>query len=197
MIMKPFNNLEISNMKRLRLRQWKLEDRKVFRKMGKDPEVMRYFPTLLSFKEADQLAQRASDLIDQQGWGFWAVELLETNEFIGFAGLHRQDPESGIPCTPFVEIGWRLARPYWRKGYGYEAAQQALKYAFEVLSCEQIYAFTALINQPSRRLMTKLGMQNLKKDFDHPKVDHPSLKRHCLYMIKEQEWSNIQSEDSL
>lgn len=183
-------------MKRLRLRQWKLEDRKVFREMGKDPEVMRYFPNLLSFKESDQLALRISDLIDQQGWGFWAVELLETNEFIGFTGLHRQFPKSGLPCTPFMEISWRLARPYWGKGYGYEAAQQALKYAFNTLNCEQVYAFTTVNNQPSRQLMTELGMQDLEQDFDHPKVNHPELKRHCLYAIGQHEWLGLQSESS-
>ena len=174
--------------KRIRLRQWKVEDLKVFCDMGQDSEVMRYFPSLLSFEESDQLAQRIYTLIDHQGWGFWAVELMASNEFIGFVGLHRQEVSSGIPHTPFVEIGWRLSQSHWGKGYACEAAQQALKYAFEVLNCKQVYAFTTLNNRPSRCLMTKLGMRDLNQDFDHPKVSLPSLKRHCLYMIERQDY---------
>ena len=186
------NNLNTSE--RLALRQWRLEDRQSFRQMGQDSEVMRYFPSLLSFAESDQLAQRIYDLIDKQGWGFWAVELLETKEFIGFVGLHKQEVSSGLPHTPFVEIGWRLSRKYWGKGYAYEAAQLALKYAFEALNCEQIYAFTSLTNTPSRRLMAKLGMSDSKEDFDHPKVNVPSLKRHCLYVIGYQKWLSTNSK---
>lgn len=150
-----------------------------------------FISTLLSDQESDLLAQRITDTIEQQGWGFWAVELLETNEFIGFIGLHRQVPKNGLPFTPFIEIGWRLARPYWRKGYAYEAAQQALRYAFQKLNCEQVYAFTTINNHPSRQLMTKLGMQNTKNDFEHPKVDHPDFKPHCLYVIEHDEWLNL------
>ena len=40
--------------------------------------------------------------------------------------------------------------------------------------------------------MNKLGMVNLKEDFDHPKVSAPSLKRHCLYVIEYQKWLNTQ-----
>ena len=186
----PMNNLNTA--KRLTLRQWRLEDRQTFRHMGQDLEVMRYFPSLLSFAESDHLAQRIYDLIDKQGWGFWAVELVKTEEFIGFVGLHKQEKSSGLPNTPFVEIGWRLSHEYWGKGYAHEAAQLALKYAFEVLNCEQVYAFTSLTNKPSRRLMTKLGMTDLKQDFDHPKVSVPSLKRHCLYIIEYQQWLSTQ-----
>ena len=99
--------------KRIQLRQWKTADLKVFRDMGQDPKVMHYFPSLLSLEESDQLAQRIYTLIVQQGWGFWAVELIASNEFIGFVGLHRQEVSSGIPHTPFVEIGWRLSRLHW------------------------------------------------------------------------------------
>ena len=174
---------------RLRLRQWKAEDRETFRLMGSDPEVMRYFPARLSEKEADDLAQRISDLIDRQGWGFWAVEIKETSTFIGMVGLHRQEKSSGIPETPFVEIGWRLARPYWGNGYASEAARAALRYAFDTLNCTKVFAFTACINKPSLRVMSKLGMKDSGLDFDHPKVPqgHP-VQRHSLYVVEREDW---------
>ena len=170
---------------RLYLRPWKATDREAFRVMGMDPEVMRYFPSLLDAAQSDALAQRITDIIAQQGWGFWAVALKETDQFIGFVGLHRQEKESGLPQTPFIEIGWRLARPYWGHGYAYEAAKAALSYGFEQLHCKKIYAFTAKENIPSQRLMIKLGMKNTGEDFLHPKIEvgHP-LRLHCLYTIE-------------
>ncbi|MGD8108913.1 GNAT family N-acetyltransferase [Vibrio sp. TRT 17S01] len=174
---------------RLRLRQWKAQDREAFRLMGADPQVMRYFPALLSHDESDAMVQRIFDIIDQKGWGFWAVELKETREFIGFVGLHQQAQDSGIPNAPLVEIGWRLAQPHWGKGYAPEAAQAALKFAFEQLNLDTVYAFTALPNQPSQQVMMKLGVKNLQQDFNHPKLPqgHP-LQRHCLYAIKRSDW---------
>lgn len=75
---------------RLILRQWKESDSEPFIKMGLDKDVMRFFPKLLSATESISLIQRISALIDENGWGFWAVELKETQEFIGFIGLHNQ-----------------------------------------------------------------------------------------------------------
>jgi len=168
---------------RLRLRQWELRDEVPFSLMGADPEVMRFFPSTLSREESAQLARSIAGYIDQQGWGFWAVELKETQEFIGFVGLHRQGEDSGIPNAPLIEIGWRIARSHWRRGYAFEAAHAALQYAFDVLGVEHVYSFTALANLPSQRLMVRLGMTRLQ-DFDHPRVSsgHP-LERHCLFVI--------------
>lgn len=60
---------------RLILRQWKESDSEPFIKMGLDEDVMRFFPKLLSATESISLIQRISALIDENGWGFWAVEL--------------------------------------------------------------------------------------------------------------------------
>lgn len=98
---------------RLILRQWKESDSEPFIKMGLDEDVMRFFPKLLSATESISLIQRISALIDENGWGFWAVELKETQEFIGFIGLHNQ-PEQ-FDFSPCIEIGWRIATEHWKK----------------------------------------------------------------------------------
>lgn len=167
---------------RLILRPWKVEDYEPFARMTADPEVMKYFPSCLSKAESDFQAKRLQTLIETNGWGFWAVELKNTAEFIGFVGLHRQ--ENAIPNAPFIEIGWRLAKTHWRQGYATEAAKKALDFGFKHLAANAIYAFTPLTNIPSQKVMQKLGMANTQQDFDHPKVatNHP-LARHCLYKI--------------
>lgn len=171
--------------KRLVLRQWENEDYPHFARMCADPEVMKYFPSTLSESESAQLADEIRADIDKNGWGFWAVELKATGEFIGFVGLNLQDGESGIPRVPLIEIRWRIDRQFWHNGYATEAAEQALRYAFYVLGVDEVYSFSANINIPSQNVMKRLGMLNTRLDFNHPKLsDGHELQSHCLFRIE-------------
>ncbi|CAH0532330.1 Acetyltransferase [Vibrio stylophorae] len=172
---------------RVIIRPWREEDRQPFAQMSQDPAVMRYFPNHLSLEQSHAMVDKMQQLIEENGWGFWALERQSDGAFMGLAGLHRQN--SSFPNGPLVEIGWRLAQEFWHQGYAQEAAQAILTFAFERLKLAEVYAFTALCNAPSRQLMTRLGMKNCESDFDHPKlpVDHP-LCRHCLYRISDLQW---------
>ncbi|WP_295891440.1 GNAT family N-acetyltransferase [uncultured Vibrio sp.] len=175
---------------RLIIREWNDSDLTAFEEMSTDPLVMTYFPSTLSKKESHDLADRIRNLIALNGYGFWAVELKSTSEFIGFVGLHKQEKEGGIPNAPFIEIGWRLSSKHWGKGYATEAANKALEYAFEELDQPSVYAFTTLTNEPSQQVMRKLGMVNTHQDFDHPKLPKGhALERHCLYQITRENWA--------
>ncbi|MGF1696594.1 GNAT family N-acetyltransferase [Vibrio lamellibrachiae] len=177
---------------RLILRQWHEEDFQHYAQLNADSRVMKYFPSTLSKQESDDQADRIRGLITERGWGFWAVELKSSGEFIGFVGLHSQDENSGIPNAPFVEIGWRLSSEHWGKGYAPEAARRALEYAFEMLNEASVYAFTTLTNEPSQRVMSKVGMTNVNSDFNHPKLpDGHELERHCLYRMTRAEWLEL------
>ncbi|USD64025.1 GNAT family N-acetyltransferase [Vibrio sp. SCSIO 43136] len=182
---------------RLILRQWQPSDYPEYAKLNACPKVMRYFPKPLSEPESNAQASIIQGLIAKRGWGFWAVELKSTGEFIGFIGLHQQSHYSGIPNAPLTEIGWRLDTRFWGKGYAPEGARAALKYAFEQLRLEQVYAFTALQNQPSQRVMVKIGMKNCLQDFDHPKLPlGHELQRHCLYVMSSRQWHLQQQIES-
>lgn len=177
------------NTKRLRLRQWKDSDLAVFSKMNADPTVMKYFPATLSKRDSNALAKRLKDLISLQSWGFWAVEIKESGEFIGFTGLNK--PTYDLPITPCVEIGWRLATQYWGKGYATEAATAILAFAFDTLKLLEVYSFTSVINQPSIAVMERLNMCNLKRNFQHPSVpENHELREHVLYSITAHQWAN-------
>lgn len=172
---------------RLKLRQWRSADRDPFYALNSDPRVMAYFPALLSRKESDDLADRIEALIAGHGWGWWAVEELESGEFIGFVGLGRPAPD--LPCYPDIEIGWRLAYRFWGRGYALEAAKASLKYGFETLGLAQIVSFTALNNLRSRALMERLGMTDTGRNFEHPRVAEESgLRQHCLYCLTGEQW---------
>ncbi len=172
---------------RLRLRQWRESDWPVFAEMSAHPEVMAYFPKLLQAKESRELAEKYQQLLVRQGWGLWAVALKEPDQFIGFVGLHA--PSADLPFSPCLEIAWRLHRPFWGKGYATEAANQALAFAFESLSVGNVLSFTSCANQPSRRVMERLGMVNTDHNFKHPDLgpNHP-LAEHVLYAISQEEW---------
>lgn len=166
--------------KRLILRQWWDGDREPFAELNGDPETMRYFVSTLTREESDAMVDWASGLIDERGWGLWAVEVPGVAPFVGFVGLNI--PSFG---QDVVEIGWRLRREHWGNGYATEAAREALRFGFEELALDEIVAFTAVQNEPSRRVMERIGMtHDPSRDFDHPRVPdgHP-LKGHVLYAI--------------
>jgi RimJ/RimL family protein N-acetyltransferase len=171
---------------RLRLRQWLPSDRVPFAALNADPKVTAFFPSGLDRAASDALADRFESLIAERGWGFWATELKENSQFIGFVGLHALAPE--LPFFPGVEIGWRLAYRYWGKGYATEAARGCLRVGFEQLGLDEIVSFTTLRNTRSRAVMERLGM---KEDiqFEHPKipVGHP-IRPHCLYRLARERW---------
>lgn len=168
---------------RLILRQWREEDLEPFAKMNADPIVMKYLPSVLSRKDSDQLAKRIQIHFDQYGFGFWAVEIPKLTKFAGFIGL--SIPTFEAHFTPCVEIGWRLAKEYWGKGYATEGAKVCLEFGFKQLHLKEIVSFTSIKNFPSRRVMEKLRMtHHPQDDFHHPLLpkDHP-LSYHVLYRI--------------
>lgn len=172
---------------RLRLRQWRDADLTPFAALNADPEVMRYFPAPLTRAQSDDLAAHIRAVIEREGWGWWAVEVTEGPSFIGFVGLNRATFDAHF--TPAIEVGWRLARPYWGHGYATEAAGAALSFGFEQLGVEEIVSFTAAINERSVSVMRRLGMtHDAPGDFDHPRAAGP-LRRHVLYRISKQQWA--------
>lgn len=182
---------------RLKLRQWQMSDLKPFAQINADPEVMRYFPTMLTESDSNALAIKIQKLIDHKGYGFWAVELLATQEFIGFVGLNEIDADSELAKAlnideSFLEIGWRLAKKYWGKGYASEAAKAALDFAFNDLLTQRVYAFTAEVNQPSQRVIQRLGMVYTEQDFNHPNVEQGhELERHCLWRMHNSDFKKM------
>ncbi|HEX7246183.1 MAG TPA: GNAT family N-acetyltransferase [Solirubrobacterales bacterium] len=74
---------------RLRLRRWIDADLGPFAEMNADPEVMEFFPDSLTRAESDGLVERIEAGFERDGFGLWAMEICETGEFVGFAGLNR------------------------------------------------------------------------------------------------------------
>ena len=168
---------------RLILRQWCEEDLAPFAQMNADPIVMEYFPSVLSQKESDELANKIQNHFQKNGFGFWAVEMPTVTRFAGFIGL--SIPSFTAHFTPCVEIGWRLKKECWGQGYATEGANACLEFGFQELQLKEIVSLTATQNARSQRVMEKISMTRAPKDdFQHPLLPetHP-LSHHVLYRI--------------
>lgn len=177
---------------RLILRNWRDSDRAFFHEINSDPVVMEFFPALRSREESDALMDRVVAMINDDSFGFYALQDKNTGDAIGFTGLMRTDIEPFVP-KGVLEIGWRLPQRHWGKGYVTEAAHACLDYAFNQREQEKVVSFAVHNNHRSSAVMERIGMvHHAENDFDHPKVpdSHPQLKRHVLYTLSKDQWLN-------
>jgi RimJ/RimL family protein N-acetyltransferase len=164
---------------RLIMRGWRESDLAPWAAMNADPEVRRYVGPLLTFEQAAAWVLNYQDDLDRYGFGFWALEVRASGEFIGFTGLSTADEE--MPVTG-VELGWRLARPAWAHGYATEAGRAVLRYGFDTMGLPEVVAVTMAGNARSQAVMRRIGMTtDPAEDFDDPDVSEDSLRRHVVY----------------
>jgi RimJ/RimL family protein N-acetyltransferase len=169
---------------RLVLRQWRDSDREAYAELNADPVVMEHFPATLTRAQSDAHLEKMTQVIDGRGWGLWAVEVPGVADCIGFVGLN--EPWFEAHFTPAMEVGWRLAREHWGRGYATEGARESLRFAFEELGLAEVVSFTTPGNERSQAVMRRLGMTcDPDDDFDHPFMGegHP-LRRHVLYRLR-------------
>ncbi len=166
---------------RLILRRWTEDDRTPFAELNADPEVMRYFPQTMTQDQSDAMVDRIENGFEENGFGLWAVEI--NGQFAGFTGLNRTTFET--PMGPHVEIGWRFATWAWGQGYASEAARFVLETAFSKLGLTEVYSFTTETNNPSEKVMLRIGMTRRHDlDFDHPNTPGWWGVRHIVYQAQ-------------
>lgn len=171
---------------RLLLRQWRDGDIDDVAAMSVDPAVMEFLLPFIGRAAIDDWIAGARAHWQCHGFGKFAVELPGKAGFVGLVGL--QHVRFGLPFVPAIEAVWRLARPYWGRGYATEAARAAIEDGFYRLGFDEIVAYTAALNRRSRAVMERLGMtRDPEEDFDfvHPRLPegHP-LRRHVLYRLR-------------
>lgn len=175
--------------KRLILRDWKNSDIPPFIIMNRDPDVRRFFPSIVTPEKSKQFVFEAQKDIEDRGFGLFAVERRDTGEFIGFTGVQvlEEDGPFNLDFFPCIEIGWRLMKKHWNQGFATEAAMGVLKFIQRNTEIKEVYAYSAKRNFPSTNIMEKLGMEQFS-EFDHPLIeDHHSLKRQVVYKINLEE----------
>jgi RimJ/RimL family protein N-acetyltransferase len=171
---------------RVTLRPWRLpDDLEPLFAINGDAAAMRHFLNVMDRAESDAWGTRIAQSFAGRGYGFWPVE-LPGEGMVGVVGIQPIAWEADF--TPGTEIGWRIAPRFQRMGLAEEAARLALAHGFGPAGLLRIHAWTPPANEPSWRLMEKLGMRRVKL-FDHPRVPegHP-LRPHLLYVIEREAW---------
>jgi ribosomal-protein-alanine N-acetyltransferase len=166
---------------RLTLRPPVAEDAAELAVINGDPVAMQHFAAPMDRAESDAWLARIMAHHAAYGFGFWSVVRRDVPGLVGLVGLMHAGFEARV--TPAVEIGWRIAPGHQRQGYAEEAARLALGHGFGPLGLAEVLAWTIPANEPSWRLMEKLGMAP-DGEFDHPRLPagHPK-RRHLLYRI--------------
>ena len=144
---------------RLVLRRFTRDDVDLLVELDSDPQVMWYIskgrPTARAEMEKIILPRFLEyyELFD--GYGTWATHEKSTGEFIGWLSLRPRDGDP--PDEP--ELGYRLRRAAWGKGYATEGARALVDLAFRELGARRVYAETMAVNVASRRVMEKAGLK--------------------------------------
>jgi RimJ/RimL family protein N-acetyltransferase len=174
--MRKFDTIETE---RLVLRRWRDADREPFAELNGDRQTLLFFPSTLTRAESDALVDRIEARFEATGYGLWALEVKETGQFIGFAGLSPMQPD--VPGSGGTEIGWRLARHAWHRGYATEAALAARDIAFGEVGLPELWSMTSVLNTPSQAVMRRIGMTEAAR-FEHPRIpDDSALKPSVVY----------------
>ncbi|PQJ19891.1 GNAT family N-acetyltransferase [Tenacibaculum sp. SG-28] len=164
---------------RLLFRSWKKEDLQNLVTLNSNPLVMKYFPRILHEEDCKKFLHSMQKQLEQNKFCYFAVEVIQTKEFIGFIGLSKQTYP--IDFNPSVDIGWRLHPKFWGKGYATEGAKACLQYGFNQINLKKILAVAPITNKNSIAVMQKIGMQKVK-EFEHPLLlEYPTLKNCVVY----------------
>lgn len=179
----------IFKSERLGFRDWIKSDLKELTMMNSDAEVMEHFPKTLTEKENKELFEKLKQHYKNRKHTYFATETLVNSEFIGFIGLAYQDYQTEF--TPAVDIGWRLKKSAWGKGYATEGAKKCLAFGFSELSFSEIIATCTVDNLKSENVMRKIGMKKLGT-FKHPKLqEYPKYEECKCYRINKNEWQYL------
>ena len=180
--LEPQRSVRVLRGERVVLRGWREDDLRPFADLSADPRVMEHYPAALTRAESDAFVRdRIVAQFAERGYGLWALEVPGVTPFAGYVGLLVHDFEADF--TPCVEVGWRLAFPYWGNGYATEGARLALAFGFVEVGLDEIVSFTVPANRRSVAVMERLGM-TCSGEFDHPRLPPGHrLRRHVLYRL--------------
>lgn len=148
----------ILETQRLKLREFLEIDSENMFQLNSDPEVIRYTgDDPFSSVEEARLFIRHYDKYKKFGYGRWTILLRETNEYVGWCGL------SYTVDTKETDLGFRLLKKNWNKGFATEAAENCLMYGFQQLALKKIIGRAMKDNKASIRILEKIGMTFEKK----------------------------------
>ena len=179
---------------RLILRRFTPADVDLLWELDSDPEVMHFITggrsTSREEIERDMLPAFLAYYERYPGYGFWAAIERATGDFLGW--FHFRPPsEGGLPDEP--ELGYRLRKAAWGKGYATDGSRALIRKGFAELGARRVFAETMTVNAASRRVMEKAGLK-LLRTFQQPWPDPIPGDEHgdVEYALTREEWEREQ-----
>ncbi len=152
---------------------WETGDTVFARSLWGDPEVTKYICATGVFSEEEVVKRLALEIENDRKYRiqYWPVFDLESGELVGCCGLR--------PRTEGVyEIGFHLRPAFWGKGYASEAAEVVIRYAFDTLKANALFAGHNPKNVASKHRLLSLGFTYIGDEYYAPTgLYHPSYER--------------------
>jgi len=132
-------------------------------KLDSDPDVMKYIGNgkIRSREESLSWYKKSIQYAEKYGFSFGLVYEKASGNFIGRAGISHNAYDDS---QPDIEIGYRLYKKYWNKGYATELATALIDWGFFHLNIERICGFAQPNNTSSRNILEKIGMHFVRED---------------------------------
>ena len=164
---------------RLMLREYCREDFHWLYRILSDKETMKHYPKPYDEAGVERWLEWSLDNYRKHGFGLWAIELRQTGEPIGDAGITMQP----IDGEWLPEVGYHIDKKYWRQGYGSEAARAVRDWAFKNRDFGELYSYMTIENDPSQATARSIGMKKIKEYSDKDE-------NLAVYKITRDEWLN-------
>ncbi len=180
----------ILRTERLVLRQFTADDVDNLVDLNRDPAVMRYLtggrptPRAVIRDEIIPFHLGVYERLDRLGT--WAAESGTTGEFLGWFHF-RPGPDSDVTN---IDLGYRLRRSAWNKGYATEGSRALIDMGFTELGVERVFARTLMVNTASRRVLEKCGLKLVRTTpYEGPDVIEGSEHGLGEYALTRPEWA--------
>ncbi|MFC4494850.1 GNAT family N-acetyltransferase [Streptomyces ovatisporus] len=157
--------------------------------LDNDPDVMRYInggrPTSREKVREQTLPRLLHDYPCIRARGYWAAEEKATGTFLGWFEFRPLDERDAA----VVELGYRLNKAAWGRGYATEGSTALIRRGFTDLGVQRVTANTMTVNAGSRRVMEKSGLSFLRSfTGDWPEAVEGSEHGEVEYVLTRAEW---------
>lgn len=175
----------VTQTERLTLRVPCMDDIDTLAGYWADPETMKYIGkggTPWTREQVAERIERGIRFCAEHGMTFWTVIENETDTIIGQGGL--------VPIAfngPEIELGYRLGRPHWGRGYATEIAKASARVGFELFAHDRLVAVSYPENDASRKVLSKVGFE--ERGLSDKYYETTSM----LYELTKKRWAALHS----
>ena len=149
---------------RLILRELRLTDLEGMFELDSDPEVHRFLGNkpIKTKEESQIIIEKVLGQYEEYGIGRWAIIEKNTGVFMGWSGIKFNTDYNMNGFEQYYDVGYRLIKRFWGKGYATESGKAAVDYAFNILNLPELFATTEIGNQASHNALLKIGLRYIE-----------------------------------